>query len=308
MRLASFAHTAACLLLVCGLNSCSGGDDEPGTVPEPPARRIPISLSCTLEGSAATRATDTSFEAGDKIGLYVVNRKPDGTAAPLLSTGNHVDNMRFTYNGSWTPDSPIYWLDDTTKADFYLYYPYASDIDNVEAYAFSVAADQGTEKGYKASDFLWGTRTGVAPTEQAVSISAGHLMSCARIRVEPGNGFTAESLAEAEVSVRLNGVKTASTINLAQGKATATGEEGSLTPCPGDDGYRALLPPQTVDERDNLVTVTVDGRDFNLKGGLTFRSGTRHTITVTVSKTSNGINVDISPWEDDGEDYGGTAE
>ncbi len=49
------------------------------------------------------RATDVTFEAGDKIGLYVVNY--DGQqAGDLQNTGNHVNNMRFVYNSSWTPD------------------------------------------------------------------------------------------------------------------------------------------------------------------------------------------------------------
>ena len=34
----------------------------------------------------------------------------------------------------------------------------------------------------------------------------------------------------------------------------------------------------------------------------------RHKFTVTLSKTSNGINVTIGQWEDDGTDNGGTAE
>lgn len=307
MRPAYLAHAAACLLLMCGLNGCSGGENEPSTVPEPDTRRIPISLSCSMETASGTRATDTAFETGDRVGLYVVNHLPDGSSAPLLDAGNHVDNMRFTYNGEWTPDSPVYWLDETTQADFYLYYPYAN-LSSVEAVAFGVAADQSAVAAYKASDFLWGKRTGVAPTAQDVNISAAHLMSCARIRVEPGNGFTRESLAQAQVSVRLNGVKTAAVVNIAQGTAVATGNEGPLLTLADTDCHRALLPPQTVDERNDMVTVTVDGRDFNLKGGMTFRSGTRHTITVTVNKTGNGINVDISPWEDDEEDFGGVAE
>ena len=65
--------------------------------------------------------------------------------------------------------------------------------------------------------------------------------------------------------------------------------------------------PQTI-SADNLITVNVDGRDFNLKKDITFTGGKRHSIPVTVSKTSNGINVGIGAWEDDEIDNGGTAE
>ena len=41
---------------------------------------------------------------------------------------------------------------------------------------------------------------------------------------------------------------------------------------------------------------------------MTFVSGKRYTSTVKVKKTSEGVNVDIGDWEDDGVDHGGVAE
>lgn len=106
----------------------SGGDDNvsDGQEPTPPTThtKLPKNISTELMEPNGTRVTDYSFESGDKIGLFVVNRTSDGSAAQLKPTGNHVDNMPFTYNGTWTPATPIYWLDDKTHADFYLYYPY----------------------------------------------------------------------------------------------------------------------------------------------------------------------------------------
>ena len=114
------------LLATLALCACSsGGDgagDSPG-VPNPPTgdKRQPINIGMTVNDRENTRVTDLAFEVGDQIGLFVVNRNADGTAQALKTTGNHVDNMRFTYNATWTPDAPIYWLDDKTNADFYIY-------------------------------------------------------------------------------------------------------------------------------------------------------------------------------------------
>ena len=41
---------------------------------------------------------------------------------------------------------------------------------------------------------------------------------------------------------------------------------------------------------------------------VSFEQGHRYKITVTLSKTSSGMNADIVGWKDDGNDYGGTAE
>lgn len=188
------------------LTACSGGgSDDPNSTPQPPlAEKRPIHISPTLQ----SRATESNFEIGDYIGLYIVNHPSDGSVAKLQTSGNHVDNMKFTYNGTWTPASPTYWKDDKTHADFYLYYPYATAIGDVNAIPWSVNADQSTSEKYKAGDLLIGKTTDVTPTEGDVGIAARQ----------------------------------------------------------------------------------------------------KHKFTVTLSKTSNGVNVNITKWEDDGIDYGGTAE
>ena len=299
------------LLATLTLCACSSGEEEQPVPPEPPTTStnpIPIRINTVMESINDTRATDYAFEAGDRIGIYVVNRKAGGTANTLLSQGNWVDNMRFTYDGTWTPDAPVYWQDENTHADFYLYYPHTAYIGDVAAMPVSVSTDQSTEAAYKAGDLLVGSTQDVAPTETAVSITARHAMSLMSIAVVPGNGFTQESLAAADVSVRINGIKTHATVNLATATVTATGEATTVTPLQEEDGnYKALIVPQSV-AQGNLVTVTVDGRDFNLQKAFTFEGGKRHRFTVVLDKTSNGINVTIDQWEDDGIDHGGTAE
>ena len=300
--------TSIAAVLIAGVavfaTSCSkSSPDEPTpTPPEPGKEKIEIKISPAI---AEARATDYGFETGDRIGLFVVNYN-GSTPGTLANSGNYVDNMRFTYNGTWTPDTPIYWQDNTTRADFYLYYPYA-DVKSVNSYPFEVRADQSTEAAYKASDLMVGKAVNIAPTASATQIPVSHVMSRIMLYLEAGNGFTKESLAAATVSVRINGVKCSSTVNLATGTATATGNPTSVVPLAADNAYKALIVPQTVAE-GNLITVTVDGREFNLKKGFTFVGANSHKFTVTLSKTSNGVNVGINPWTDDGTDNGGTAE
>ena len=279
---------------VAAMVSCSDNVENVPTTPE--TDRLPINISTTL-----TRATDSAFEAGDKVGIFIVN-EPDA----LATSGNHVDNMGFTYSSKWTPDTPIYWLDQTTKADFYCYYPYASTA-NTAAHAFATKADQSSLANYKASEFLWGKTTGVAPTEEAVNITTNHTFSNALVILKPGDGFTKESLAAATKSVKICGVKTNATINLATGVATATGNATEVTPYLENGQYRALIVPQTTAD-GALIVVTVDGVDYTLSRSMTFKANKQHKFTVTLNKVSNGVNVGIGSWETDEEDYGGSAE
>ena len=130
-----------CVLLSACSAGGEGGESDVPNPPEPakPTVRIPIDISTTI-----TRATETAFENGDQIGLFVVNRNADGTQVALQPAGNHVDNMLYTYSDVWTPATPVYWKDDWTCADFYMYYPYRNTVSSVSAMPFDVAADQSS--------------------------------------------------------------------------------------------------------------------------------------------------------------------
>lgn len=300
------------LMLAGVMSACSGGgsgdDPEPTPTPVPPsADKVLIKINSSVTSLTDSRATDDAFEQGDKAGLFVVNRNADGSAASLAASGNHVNNQMFSYDGSWTSSSPIYWKDETTHADFYLYYPYTSTVTSTTAMPFSVNANQSAEADYKASDLLVGSAHDVAPTESAVGINVSHVMSQMVITLAPGDGFTDETLSAANVRVAINGVKTSATVNLADGSVTATGDASTVTPLNTDGKYKAIIVPQSVEET-NLVTVKMGRKSYNLQKAFTFESGKRHSFTVTVSKTSNGLNVKITGWDDDDTDNGGTAE
>ena len=122
-----------------------------------------------------------------------------------------------------------------------------------------------------------------------------------------GFSFTEESLAAATKSVKICGVKTNATINLATGVANANGNATEVTPYFENGQYRALIVPQTTEE-GALVVVTVDGVDYTLSRSMTFKANKQHKFTVTLNKVNNGVNVGIGGWETDEEDYGGSAE
>lgn len=290
-------------LLVAGVSGCAGKGEEGESPVEPEGQReIKIAASVNDLG----RATDVGFEAGDVIGVFVVNYS-NGTAGDLQNSGNHADNAKFSYAaGKWTPETPLFWKDDETPADFYVYYPRVTS-PVVTAHVVSVQEDQSTEEAYKACDFLWGKKSGVAPTEEAVNITVNHMLSCLQVKVEPGPGFTTEELAAAAVQVKVNHVQMEAEVNLATGKLTARGGRKSVVLGKNEEFYKGLVIPQTVDECQ-LIEVVVNGKSYFLIQSMTFVSGKRYTSTVKVKKTSEGVNVDIGDWEDDGVDHGGVAE
>lgn len=295
-------HLLLSLAAFSCLVSCTSGDSKVTPAPDPNPVKIPINISMNVW----TRVTDTDYESGDKVGIYVVNYQ-SLSSGTLQSSGNHVDNMCFTYTGNWTPESEIYWKDDTTPADFYCYYPYGEPSD-IAAYPFSVKTDQSKQVDYKASEFLWGKASGISPTADAVPIITNRSMSNMLIYVTPGKGFTEETLAAATKSVRICNVKASATVDLRTGVATATGAATEIVPYNEGAYYRALLVPQTVADGSNLITITVDGVDYTLAKGFTFKANTQHKFTVTVNKASSGVDIGVGDWEVDDTDNGGAAE
>ena len=297
-------------LLACSTGAENGVDDEP-TPPQPekPTVRIPIGISTYI-----TRVTETAYESGDRIGLYVVNRNDDGSHNDLKPSGNYVDNMRYTYSyNTWTPDETVYWKDDKTCADFYLYYPYQAAHVNENPVVFKVEADQSNVNSYKNSDVIVGSTMNVAPSQTTVYIASKHVMSRVVIALKPGEGFTDASLAASDVKVTLNVPAVSANIDLATGKVEPImnhdGESLTMTPMtPYKDGnvYRAIVVPQQV-AQTNLIKVNVDGSDFLFSKAFNFESGKSYTFNVTLAKKSSGLNATITGWDSDGVDYGGTA-
>ena len=291
-KLLLFAATIG-LLFACSKEEITPADEQ----------KIPINISV----GQSTRANDTAFAANDEVGIFVVNYTQE-TPGALAASGNQVDNAKFTYNGSaWTPDAPIYWKDKSTAADFYAYYPYAESA-NTAAHPFSVKADQSLEEDFWASDFLWGKATNVAPSPNPISITTNHSLSRILVEVKPGKGFTAETWVAATKSIKICDVKTAATIDLSTGVATATGEKGEVIPFAAESGYKAMMIPQEVADNSKLIVVTVDGVNYVYRKGFTFRANTQHKFSITVNQTDGKVDITIGEWNNDDVVNEGNAE
>ena len=300
-----FTRTVAIALLASLLGiSCRQTTHEQ---PQPSGQPIRINAVC-VPSENAVLDNDTAFEDGDRAGLYVVNRI-NGKMESLLPSGNHIDNMRFTYHGTWTPSQPIYWMDEQTKADFHLYYPYSSEMDNPRYWTVNVPTDQSTEATMLQADVLVGHAYNVAPTSQAVEIKARHIMSRLTITLQASQGMTEEKLREADLKVLVNGLITKATVDIANALVRASGNERhDIRACQTDTlTFTVTAVPQKVAEGP-LITIVVNGDRYTLRRAVTLKQGTWHHVTVKVGAANGNIGVTIGGWTIDNTDYGGTAQ
>ena len=161
---------------------------------------------------AVTRATDTSFENSDKIGVYVT-----AIDETLQIGGNEVNNELFTYNGSsWTSSRKVYW--NNGSHDVYAYYPYSQTVNDISDYSFAVQADQSTATGYTQSDFLWAGKKGVTASASPVTMTFAHKLSNVVVKLEKGENYTGDIPKATEVYI--HSTVTKAVIDLSTGDAT----------------------------------------------------------------------------------------
>ena len=278
-----------------------GCTKDPNEVFVPQGEQIPIQLLGSIDQIAASRVNDNGFCNGDGVGVYVVNYEGE-SAGTMLSEGNQVDNVRYVYNESenkWTPDYPVYYYDKVTPVDIIGYYPYVTNVENVNAYSFELAKDQSTDAanglmgGYEASDFLWGKAEKITPTESRVNITFNHKMAGVQVELVEGTGWSENEWVGLDKQILVSNTIRKATIDLATGEVAPIGEvptTGTI-PAKNNDSWRAVVVPQTVEASVALFNITVDGTPYvyryKVDGAPTafeYFSGKLHKFTIEVSK------------------------
>ena len=304
------------------LASCTKDPDE---VIVQQGEQLPIQLFSSINQTTASRVNDEGFCNNDGIGIYVVNYQ-NGAPGTMLSEGNQVDNVRYVYNESenkWTPDYPVYYYDKVTPVDIVGYYPYVSNIDNVNTYSFEVAKDQSTDAanglmgGYEISDFLWGKAENISPTASRVNITFNHKMAGVQVELTEGTGWAENEWSGLDKQVLVSNTIRKATIDLANGDITPVGDVPTTgtVPAKSGDGWRAVVVPQSVGASVALLNITVDGTSYIYRKNSAYEylSGKLHKFTIEVSKKSESglafklVGEAITPWESETITHDGTA-
>lgn len=234
-----------------------------------------------------TRATETSFENGDRIGLFIT-----GKDKLLEQSGNYINNAALSFNGSqWSTANPIYW--DNGTYNVYAYYPYATPVSSVDDYPFNVSSNQsGTE--YTASDFLWANKASVTASNSPIPLQFRHCMSRILIKLVKGEDYEGDLPENAEVYIH-NTVPSA-TIDLNVGVVTRnphSTKQSIRAKSLGNYKYAAILVPQRLDNRQPLVEVVMKGVSYLYESKFLFKSGIQHSVQLVVSKNPEQIKIEI---------------
>lgn len=253
-----------------------------------------------------TKATETAFEAGDKIGVYITEYSGEKPLALQLG-GNYKNNNPVIYDGSeWTADPVIYWGDN--KYNVYAYYPFCEP-SSVDELPFTVAQDQTTVRsatslgGYEASDFLYAIAKGVTSEDGKVDLLFKHKMSKFTVNLKKGNDF--EGDIPSELKVYIHSTITECLIDLATGdvvKNPYASEKTITAKKDNDNQFTAIIVPQMITNKKPLVEIIFKDVSYMIESKFNFKVGMHHILNVTLNNNPDKVKIEIggeieNDWE-----------
>lgn len=257
-------------LFVC----CQKGSQNPPEVVTPQSVTIKPVIS---------KATELSFEQGDKVGLAII--KDDKT--------KHADNAPMTYRDGMFTSEVVWYEQASTKSQFMAYYPYSTT--GMPA-TFSVGTDQTKE--YDSSDLMIAVKESVTPTNDAVDMEFNRLLSRIVVNVN-------KSDADINSIVIQNSIPTATVdwTNLTATVDTKVAAADIIAQTVTDNSlYRAIVVPQTVSL--TVMVTTTQGKTYATKlGSATIVGGGQYKVDAQLDKERLVVSMssEIENWSDQGE-------
>ena len=271
------------------LLSLQGCENEEGT-----AIHSRDTVSFEIDAGGA-RATETTFETGDAIGVYAAVRMSSAPAT-LKTSGNYADNKRFVWNGSqFVADGDANEIAAGYETDYYAYYPYREDMGNPLDYNFSIQGDQ--REGITLSDFMYAAnRSGT--TDKVITLAFSHRLSRLQVTYTPEAG-------EALSGVTIQRAKATANINLGTGTANTLGATSDIRMYNDGGTFTAVIPAQDRDADGTFLTLLfADGtkKDYTLTAKKEFLAG--HTTVIPFMGKELQYTFTVSP-ETIGSGYSG---
>ena len=211
-----------------------------------------------------TRATDTSFESGDEIGIFAVERlSPD--IPGLLNTASYAINRRYRIdcNGNLLPvlKEDEISLSRIDYYDIYAYYPYTEKNYDPQAIDFKLDYQQNSMVKYKQHDVMFAKALGMWGNTSSIGLNFSRKMAAVDFQLRKEQGIQIHSVSLSSAYCNCRG-------NLATGTVEATGKKYTINMYPLQETtntytFRALLPEQILPASTQLY-MTANSNDHSL--------------------------------------------
>lgn len=296
MKVKSLLYAGA-LMAVALLASCSNNDGDGVQL-----GKGGIQFNASINGSnpvQVSRATENSWQDGDKIGIFSAN---DG------ETGFAASNVQYTTTAAGVLSAVtdgINYKDASTKTNFRAYYPY-----NASATVGTVPVNVTDQSDQAKLDLLYAKADGKTSADQNIALAFDHQLVKVVFNIKAGTGVTLDGL-----KTTLSGSATSGKFDVGTGQFTQDSNIQDILFKVASDNATAeaiVLPATSLDGKTVTFTTsdgskgTVDlSKELKVNGTLlkSLDRGSKYTIPVTLGEsTTPGEfavsfgNATISPW------------
>lgn len=246
-----------------------------------------------------SRATDTDWEAGDEIGVYMQNAD---AATSYLNTNVKYTNSDENTNG-FTSETPItYPGGDVTLVNFMAVYPYNENVTDGN-YSFTLGDNLSD------NDIMYASSPLVEAGTNNVDLTFKHKLSKIVLNIKDENG---NPLNDATVSIDKQCKE--GVLNMSDGTVTAKEAaeyNSSLQFVDKNNGqYETIVLPDEAREGRIILITTSDNTIYRCPiDNISFDSSKRYTFPVVLyskdpSVEQPGLVPDIDDWTDEGKSEG----
>lgn len=232
----------------------------------------------TFTSSVMSRATDTSFEAEDAIGVSMYTESG--------FVGNATNVQYTTRDGSgFTSTNPMTWgaAGSAGTVDFKGVYPYKADAVADGIYSFTLATGEGAS--LSDNDVMYSSMTDVTVGAKNVDLTFKHKLVKVVMQVYDQNRDPLPG-----ATVKINNQQTSGTLNLADGTVTSTGTADAtldFASNPDVEGeYQTIVMPSAATQ-GRVITITYNDVDYPCPVDMyAFDSGSKMIFSVTLNPES----------------------
>lgn len=266
-------------LLACSVSSCSSDFD---TIGREDGNEV------VLHASTDLRATATSWDAGDCIGVYM---KTSGTTLSGTALTGSTANVSYTTasgNGLFTAtSSKLFFPHDGSKVDFVAYYPFSAGV-TAGVYPVNVK-DQTKEANI---DLMYADNMqGVNANSGAAVLNFKHQLARVKLTINASDGKDLTGL-----TATLNNIPTTADFNLANGTFANLSATGDVKMNVNGTGASvvatAFIIPNASLSGTKPLSVTLNlpngkTQKANLALDLTLEKGKNYVYTLNVKNATN---------------------
>lgn len=242
-----------------------------------------------------SRATDTAWEAGDEIGVYMQADAASGYQKINVKYANSNGDVN-----TFTSESPIEYSSNESTVSFMAVYPFSSLVTD-GTYEFTLG-----NTSLSQNDIMYASTTSVAAGTQNVTLNFQHKLTkiVLQLNDEDGNPVTG-------ATISINKQRASGTLDVATGTITATSDYTSTLNFSESNGtYEAIVIPDEGCEGRSVLITTADDQQYSYPvDNIAFGGAKKYTFPVSLQPAGpddegtiiklNATSVSIDDWTEE---------